>query len=142
MKYKITFEKAAQKFLKKQNPKTARNILNAISELPEGTDIKRLQGYDLFRLRVGNIRVIYSIEDEMKIINIENIGNRGDIYKRYQETLEGIKSLEKKEQSFLCPLYIQLLTMDKEAKPYKTRENSNSPKETEVKMISRIKKLQ
>lgn len=83
MKYKITFEKAAQKFLKKQNPKTARNILNAISELPEGTDIKRLQGYDLFRLRVGNIRVIYSIEDEMKIINIENIGNRGDIYKRY-----------------------------------------------------------
>lgn len=83
MKYKITFEKAAQKFLKKQNPKTAGNILKAISELPEGTDIKCLQGYDLFRLRVGTIRVIYSIDEKMKSINIENIGNRGDIYKRY-----------------------------------------------------------
>ena len=83
MKYKITFEKAAQKFLKKQNPKMAGNILKAISELPEGTDIKRLQGYDLFRLRVGTIRVIYSIDEKMKSINIENIGNRGDIYKRY-----------------------------------------------------------
>ena len=57
--------------------------MKAISELPEGTDIKRLQGYDLFRLRVGTIRVIYSIDEEMKIINIENIGNRVDIYKRY-----------------------------------------------------------
>ena len=57
--------------------------MKAISELPEGTDIKRLQVYDLFRLRVGTIRVIYSIDEEMKIINIENIGNRGDIYKRY-----------------------------------------------------------
>lgn len=57
--------------------------MKAISELPKGTDIKRLQGYDLFRLRVGTIRVIYSIDEEMKIINIENIGSRGDIYKRY-----------------------------------------------------------
>ncbi len=57
--------------------------MKAISELPKGTDIKRLQGYDLFRLRVGTIRVIYSIDEEMKIINIENIGNREDIYKRY-----------------------------------------------------------
>lgn len=57
--------------------------MKAISEFPEGTDIKCLQRYDLFRLRVGTIRVIYSIDEEMKIINIENIGNRGDIYKRY-----------------------------------------------------------
>lgn len=57
--------------------------MKAISELPKGTDIKCLQRYDLFRLRVGTIRVIYSIDEEMKIINIENIGNRGDIYKRY-----------------------------------------------------------
>lgn len=57
--------------------------MKAISELPNGTDIKCLQGYDLFRLRVGTIMVIYSIDEEMKIINIENIGNRGDIYKRY-----------------------------------------------------------
>ncbi len=51
--------------------------------MPDGTDIKRLKGYDLYRMRVGNIRIIYSIMEEIKVINIENIDNRGDIYKRY-----------------------------------------------------------
>lgn len=81
--YTITFEKSAVKFLKKQTPKMQKSILDAISRLPDGSDIKRLQGYDLYRLRVGNVRIIYSIDNGVKIINIENIDNRGDIYKRY-----------------------------------------------------------
>lgn len=44
----------------------------------------KLQGYDnLYRKRVGNIRILYSIKETLKIINIENIDNRGDVYKRY-----------------------------------------------------------
>ena len=81
--YTITFEKAAIKFIKKQNSKMQKLVLSAILKLPNGTDIKRLQGHDLYRMRVGNIRVIYSIDNSVKIINIENIDNRGDIYKRY-----------------------------------------------------------
>ena len=34
-------------------------------------------------MRVGNVRVIYSVQEEIKIITIENIDNRGDIYKKY-----------------------------------------------------------
>lgn len=82
-RYTITFEKAAQKFLRKQTPKLQKNILTAIYKLPDGTDIKRLKGYDLFRMRVGNVRIIYSLHEEIKVINIENIDNRGDVYKRY-----------------------------------------------------------
>lgn len=81
--YVIRFEKAAEKFLRKQTPKTQENLLKAIHKLPEGTDIKRLKGYNLYRMRVGNVRVIYSVQEEVKIIMIENIDNRGDIYKRY-----------------------------------------------------------
>ena len=68
--YKIEFEKAAIKFLEKQD-KTQR------------LRIYKLQGYNLYRLRVGNYRILYSIDDTVKIITIENIDNRGDIYKRY-----------------------------------------------------------
>ena len=57
--------------------------MKAIHKLPDGTDIKRLKGYNLYRMRVGNVRVIYSIQEEIKIITIENIDNRGDVYKRY-----------------------------------------------------------
>ena len=83
MKYKIVFQKAAEKFLKKQDRKTQERLMSAISQLPKGTDIKRLQGYDLYRMRIGSIRVLYSIDDIIKIISIENIDNRGDVYKRY-----------------------------------------------------------
>lgn len=82
-RYVIRFEKAAEKFLRKQPPKTQQNLLTAIYKLPDGTDIKRLKGHDLYRMRVGNVRVIYSIQEEIRVINIENIDNRGDIYKRY-----------------------------------------------------------
>lgn len=83
MIYTITFEKAAIKFLQRQDKKQQERILIAIHKLPGGTDIKTLQGYNLKRMRVGNVRVIYSINEEVEIINIENIDNRGDIYKRY-----------------------------------------------------------
>ena len=84
MSYEIQFEKSAIKFLKKQDKPTQERLMKAINELPNGTDIKRLQGYEnLYRKRVGDIRVLYSIKEEVKIVNIENIDNRGDVYKRY-----------------------------------------------------------
>jgi len=82
--YNIQFEKAALKFLQKQDKPTKERLLRAISQLPDGTDIKKMQGYNnLYRTRVGNIRILYSIKETVKIINIENIDNRGDVYKRY-----------------------------------------------------------
>lgn len=83
-KYTLTFEKAAVKFLRKQNKSTQERLMRAIKQLPNGTDIKKLQGYDnLYRTRVGNMRILYFIKEELKIINIENIDSRGDVYKRY-----------------------------------------------------------
>ncbi len=82
-RYAIRFEKAAEKFLRKQTPKMQKTLMTAIYKLPDGTDIKRLKGHDLFRMRIGNIRIIYSIQEEIKVITIENIDNRGDVYKRY-----------------------------------------------------------
>lgn len=84
IKYTIHFEKSAIKFLKKQDRITAKRLLQSINQLPNGTDIVKLQGYsDMHRMRVGNIRIIYSIKEELRIINIENIDNRGQVYKRY-----------------------------------------------------------
>lgn len=36
----------------------------------------------LLRLRVGDVRVVFSIEQEELLILIIAIGNRGDIYRR------------------------------------------------------------
>ena len=46
-------------------------------------DLKKPKGFyeDLYRIRIGDYRVIYSIEDKIKIIDIRQIGRRKDIYK-------------------------------------------------------------
>lgn len=74
----INFSKQASKFLKKQNKQTISRIYKAIYSLPQG-DIKKLSGRAGYRLRVGNIRVIY--DEYGNIIDIVEIENRGQIYK-------------------------------------------------------------
>ena len=81
MRYRIIIDKKAEKFIRKQAERVQERLLKAIYKLPEGTDIKKLKGSELFRLRVGNYRVIYSVDDGIKVITIENIDNRGDVYK-------------------------------------------------------------
>lgn len=82
MKYKIIIQKSAEKFLRKQNKKMQERLLNAIYNLPQGADIKRLQGYNMYRMRIGNIRILYTVDTAVKIISVEEIDNRGDVYKR------------------------------------------------------------
>lgn len=80
--YRIKFEKAAQKFLDKQDKNQRLRLYKAIYRLPEGQDIKKLNGHNLYRLRVGNYRVIYTIDRGIRLIDIEDIDNRGQIYKK------------------------------------------------------------
>lgn len=41
---------------------------------------KKLQNIDGFRLRIGNYRFIYTVEENELIIYMEQADNRGDIY--------------------------------------------------------------
>lgn len=80
--YRIVYEKAATKFLRRQNQITRDRIMHAVNKLPYEGDIKYFSDEGIYRLRVGDFRIIYTKDDAIKIINIENIGNRGQIYKR------------------------------------------------------------
>jgi len=80
--YKITFEKKAAKFFTGQNLQQQKRLATAISKLPEG-NVKPIKGYkDLYRLRVGDYRIIFTIKDDDLMIIVLAIGNRGDIYKK------------------------------------------------------------
>ncbi|MCY6483246.1 type II toxin-antitoxin system RelE/ParE family toxin [Clostridium aestuarii] len=79
--YKINLTKKAEKFIKKQDANTQKRIIKAILELPKG-DIKKLKGIDdIYRLRVGDFRVLFEKNDDELIIIVIDIGNRGQIYK-------------------------------------------------------------
>lgn len=84
-KYKVVFERKYIKDLKYIHPSYHKAIMEPVLSLgknprPEG--YKKLKGYDnLFRIRVGPYRVIYTIQDDKLIILVLEIGDRKDIYK-------------------------------------------------------------
>lgn len=82
--YKIIIKKKAKKFIDGL-PKNERfRVVKAIQSLPNGEDIKKLKGHnDLLRLRVGNYRIIYTVNHGELIIIVIDAGNRGEIYNRY-----------------------------------------------------------
>jgi mRNA interferase RelE/StbE len=89
MKYKILFEKNADKQLKKIDMTQQRIIVNWIAKNLENTPNPRIFGKSLkgnlkeyWRYKVGDYRIIAEInDDEVKILIIE-VGHRKDIYKK------------------------------------------------------------
>lgn len=75
----IQYSKQAIKSLKKQDHTTRCRIVSAINSLPSG-DVKKLQGTNGYRLRVGDFRILF--DRDGNILNIIKIENRGQVYKR------------------------------------------------------------
>ena len=83
MTYMIKIDKEAKKFIEKQPQNHKLRIYEAISKLPNG-DTKKMKGYkNLYRLRVGSYRILYTFEEDKIIIRVTDANNRGDIYKDY-----------------------------------------------------------
>ena len=77
--FQIIYSRKAIKFLQRQDKATQRRIVDAIVKLPFEGDIKKLRNTTGFRLRIGSFRVIFDVNGV--IIDIIDIGNRGQIYK-------------------------------------------------------------
>lgn len=69
--------------MKTLNKQDSRRILKSIEDLgitPRPQGCKKLKGRDGYRIRVGDFRVIYSVEDKRLLISVVQIGDRKDIY--------------------------------------------------------------
>jgi len=76
----IEYSRLAVKYINSQDKPTKKRLKDAIEKIPQG-DIKKLKGLDNeYRLRVGDLRVLFSIEGNMIIIY--DILPRGQAYKR------------------------------------------------------------
>lgn len=82
--YQIIIKKKAKKFIDKLPVNERKRIVAEIERLPNGEDIKKLKGHEnLLRLRVGDYRVIYTVDNGKLIVYVIDADNRGDVYKRY-----------------------------------------------------------
>jgi len=83
--YKATFKKSVLKKSAKLPTQDAINIFNTITEFlsdPSATkfDTKKLTDFEGYRLRVGDYRIIYTIDHKAQNIDIKNITHRKDAY--------------------------------------------------------------
>jgi mRNA interferase RelE/StbE len=82
--YKVLVSKSAAKELAKLQSSINNRIIKAVmnlSEDPRPTGSKKLKGgSENWRIRIGNYRVIYSIDDEILIVDVRKVGHRKDIY--------------------------------------------------------------
>jgi len=86
--YKIRYRKQVVKFLRKQDQGVVKKVIDTFERLKldphdfQDFDIKPLQGYSgIYRLRVSKFRILFSIEDTIKIIDVTKAKSRGDVYK-------------------------------------------------------------
>ena len=84
MTYTILILRRAQKELADLQGDAYERVRDAIRELaqnPRPTGYIKLEARAGFRLRIGDYRVIYEIEDEQRIVTILHIGHRRDVYR-------------------------------------------------------------
>jgi mRNA interferase RelE/StbE len=84
MKYTILIERYAQKQIMKLDKKVIPLIKASIADLadnPRPYGYKKLKGEDAYRIRVGDYRIIYEIDDGKIIVTVVSVGHRKDIYK-------------------------------------------------------------
>lgn len=85
MKYRIEVKRSAAKALKKIPKPHRRRIAEKIDSLAEdlpNPETTKMKGENPFhRIRVGDYRIIYEIQDEVLVILIVKVGHRKDIYR-------------------------------------------------------------
>jgi mRNA interferase RelE/StbE len=84
--FRLTLKKSASKEIQAvSGKKTLDRLIEKIKELannprPEGSE--KLAGrLNLYRFRQGDYRVIYSVDDQSRLVDIIKIGHRRDVYR-------------------------------------------------------------
>jgi mRNA interferase RelE/StbE len=82
--YQLSVKRSAEKELATLSADLRKHIiarLLALEENPRPPGIKKLQGEEAYRLRVGDYRVLYTIDDEDQIVMVYAVGHRREVYR-------------------------------------------------------------
>jgi mRNA interferase RelE/StbE len=83
-KYNIFFKKSAEKELDDIPNEYLQKIIEKVRKLetnPRPPYSRKLSNYNLFRVRQGDYRIVYFIDDEKHELEIIKIGHRKEIYR-------------------------------------------------------------
>lgn len=83
--YRIEFTRSAEKDFRKIDRSKVAAIYREIERLetdPRPHGVKKLAGADrTYRIRIGDYRVVYEVEDEVLVVLVIRIAHRKDVYR-------------------------------------------------------------
>ena len=82
--YKLDIKPSAAKELEALPEKDRQRIVTKIRSLkvePRPPECEKLSGHDLYRVRQGNYRVLYTVQDTDLVVVIITIGHRREVYR-------------------------------------------------------------
>lgn len=85
MRYHITYRASFKKELRKLNAVMRRAVVNrilALAEQPRPDGAVKIRGSQYtYRIRQGDYRVVYDINDDILVVKLIKIGHRSDVYR-------------------------------------------------------------
>lgn len=86
MAYRIEFTPRAEREFKSLDGSVRGRIkqrIDSLAEKPYPPGIKRIEGEDeLYRLRVGDYRILYQVKERILLVLVVRIGHRREVYRR------------------------------------------------------------
>ncbi len=84
-KYRLSIKPSARKELvavatKKDRQRIVR-LIQSLAEEPRPPGCQKLSGYDRYRVRQGNYRILYQIQDNELVVVVVRIGHRREVYR-------------------------------------------------------------
>jgi mRNA interferase RelE/StbE len=83
--YRIEIDRRALRSLKRLPNDARKRLVAAIDELaaePRPGGVTKLTGREEWRVRIGDYRVIYTIDDTQQTVTVWKAGHRKDVYRR------------------------------------------------------------
>jgi mRNA interferase RelE/StbE len=82
--YSLLIERRAQRSLSRIAAQDRDRIADAVRQLadePRPRGVRKLSGRNVWRIRIGDYRILYEISDERHSILVVDIGHRREIYR-------------------------------------------------------------
>ncbi len=84
-RYRIEFQRRPKRILRRLPKSILQRLeeaIDALAEDPRPPGHTKLSGHDnLYRIRVGDWRIVYAIKDDVLIVLVVAIGSRGQVYR-------------------------------------------------------------
>lgn len=90
MAYRIEFAPAAERQLKAFDKHIQTQLVRRIEKLtddPRPPGVEKIKGEEnLYKVRSGNYRVVYTINDKALLVLVVKVGDRKEVYRRLPKT--------------------------------------------------------